>query len=138
MNADRDEFIVPAGRRGKWRAVGDRVRCSRGGQSPSRARRPLDRSASGFDGFDRFRDRVWTAEATEESTHVWTHNARIAAFFAVKRHFRDRLRTEGMEVDYRSHGREGVCCGGGCLPSGDVVGSRPWHTIICHSGERCR
>jgi deoxyribodipyrimidine photolyase-related protein len=61
----------------------------------------LDRSGSGFDGFDRSRDRVWMAEVAEESTHVWTHKARIAVFLAGMRHFRDRLRAEGAEVDYR-------------------------------------
>ncbi|MFM8434004.1 MAG: cryptochrome/photolyase family protein, partial [Planctomycetia bacterium] len=61
----------------------------------------LDRSGSGFDGFDRSRDRVWMAEVAEESTHVWTHKARIAVFLAAMRHFRDRLRAEGIEVDYR-------------------------------------
>jgi deoxyribodipyrimidine photolyase-related protein len=61
----------------------------------------LDRSGSGFDGFDRSRDRVWMAEVAEESTHVWTHKARIAVFLAGMRHFRDRLQAEGIEVDYR-------------------------------------
>ena len=61
----------------------------------------LDRSGSGFEGFDRSRDRVWMAEVAEESTHVWTHKARIAVFLAAMRHFRDRLRAEGIEVDYR-------------------------------------
>jgi len=61
----------------------------------------LDRASAAFDGFDRDHDRVWMAEVAEESTHVWTHQARIAVFLAGMRHFRDRLQAEGLAVDYR-------------------------------------
>ena len=37
----------------------------------------LDRSSAAFDGFDAARDTVWMAEVAEESTHVWSHKARI-------------------------------------------------------------
>jgi deoxyribodipyrimidine photolyase-related protein len=60
----------------------------------------LDRGGAAFDGFDRGRDRVWMAEVAEESTHVWTHKARIAVFLAAMRHFRDRLVEDGVSVDY--------------------------------------
>lgn len=60
----------------------------------------LDRGGAAFDGFDPRRDRVWMAEVAEESTHVWTHKARIAVFLAAMRHFRDELRSDGIEVDY--------------------------------------
>jgi deoxyribodipyrimidine photolyase-related protein len=60
----------------------------------------LDRGGAAFDGFDKGRDRVWMAEVAEESTHVWTHKARIAVFLAAMRHFRDTLAGEGIAVDY--------------------------------------
>ncbi|MFM9024629.1 MAG: cryptochrome/photolyase family protein [Planctomycetaceae bacterium] len=60
----------------------------------------LDRGSAAFDGFERTRDRVWLAEVAEESTHVWTHKARIAVFLAAMRHFRDALRDERIDVDY--------------------------------------
>jgi deoxyribodipyrimidine photolyase-related protein len=60
----------------------------------------LDRKAAAFDGFDPAADRVWMAEVAEESTHVWSHKARIAVFLAAMRHFRDDLRREGIDVDY--------------------------------------
>ena len=60
----------------------------------------LDRQSSGFDGFDPRQDAVWMAEVAEESTHVWTHKARIAVFLSAMRHFRDRLGREKFEVDY--------------------------------------
>jgi deoxyribodipyrimidine photolyase-related protein len=60
----------------------------------------LDRGGAAFDGFERDRDTVWMAEVAEESTHVWTHKARIAVFLAAMRHFRDALRADRIEVDY--------------------------------------
>jgi deoxyribodipyrimidine photolyase-related protein len=60
----------------------------------------LDRGGAAFDVFDRHRDRVWMAEVAEESTHVWTHKARIAVFLSGMRHFRDRLRADAIDVDY--------------------------------------
>ena len=62
----------------------------------------LDRGGAAFDGFDRGRDRVWMAEVAEESTHVWTHKARIAVFLGAMRHFRDALAREGIEVEYHA------------------------------------
>ena len=67
----------------------------------------LDRSSDLFRGFDPGRDRVWMAEVAEESTHVWTHKARITVFLAAMRHFRDRLRAEGIPVDYTELGPDG-------------------------------
>ena len=60
----------------------------------------LDRRSAAFDGFDAARDRVWMAEVAEESTHVWTHKARIAVFLSAMRHFRDGLLRERIEIDY--------------------------------------
>jgi deoxyribodipyrimidine photolyase-related protein len=60
----------------------------------------LDRGSAAFDGFDRARDMVWMAEVAEESTHVWTHKARIAVFLAGMRHFRAALVREKIAVDY--------------------------------------
>jgi deoxyribodipyrimidine photolyase-related protein len=61
----------------------------------------LDKRSAAFDGFDPKRDAVWMAEVTGESTHVWSHKARIAMFLAAMRHFRDALRHRGFTVHYR-------------------------------------
>ena len=61
----------------------------------------LDRNSAAFDGFDPGADSVWMAEVAEESTHVWTHKARITMFLAAMRHFRQQLATEGIPVDYQ-------------------------------------
>ncbi len=60
----------------------------------------LDPASSAFDGFDPKLDRVWMAEAAEESTRVWTHKARTVLFLTAMRHFREALRGRGWQVDY--------------------------------------
>jgi deoxyribodipyrimidine photolyase-related protein len=60
----------------------------------------LNRDASAFDDFDDARDRVWMAEAGDESSHVWSHKQRIVLFLSAMRHFRDGLRKAGVAVDY--------------------------------------
>ena len=62
----------------------------------------LDAKSAAFDGFDPKLDAVWMAEVAEESTHVWSHQARIALFLAAMRHFRDGLRERGFIVHYRA------------------------------------
>jgi len=61
----------------------------------------LNPDSAAFDGFDPAQDAVWMAEVAEESTHVWSHQARIVLFLAAMRHFRDDLRTRGVTVHYR-------------------------------------
>lgn len=61
----------------------------------------LDASSAAFDGFDTKKDAVWIAEVSEESTHVWSHKARIAIFLAAMRHFREELKQRGWKVHYR-------------------------------------
>ena len=61
----------------------------------------LDRRSVLFDSFDPDLDAVWMAEVAEESTHVWSHKARIAVFLAGMRLFRDELVAKGWRVDYR-------------------------------------
>lgn len=61
----------------------------------------LDRLSSAFDGLDPKQDVVWMAEVREESLKVPVSLPRIAIFLAAMRHFRESLRGEGIEVDYR-------------------------------------
>jgi len=60
----------------------------------------LDLDSAAFDGFDSQLDRVFMAEVSAESEHVWSHKARIALFLAAMRHFRDELRGRGDRVEY--------------------------------------
>ena len=61
----------------------------------------LDDDSAAFQGFDPKQDVIWMAEVAAESTHVWTHKARIVTFLAAMRHFRERLRKRGWTVEYR-------------------------------------
>ncbi len=61
----------------------------------------LNDDSAAFDGFDRNKDAVWMVEAAEESTHVWSHKARIALFLSAMRHFEQRLTQKGHCVFYR-------------------------------------
>lgn len=61
----------------------------------------LNSDSAVFDDFDRERDVVWMAEVSEESTHVWTHKARIAIFLSAMRHFAKALEKKNIHVAYR-------------------------------------
>jgi deoxyribodipyrimidine photolyase-related protein len=61
----------------------------------------LNRDSLLFDGFDKDCDLVWMAELDHESRHVPSHKTRIALFLSAMRHFRDELREEGFDVEYR-------------------------------------
>ena len=64
----------------------------------------LDRESPVLAGLDRVRDAVLMVEAPEEATHVRSHKARIALFFAAMRHFASDLRRDGVALSYLSIG----------------------------------
>lgn len=66
----------------------------------------LDRQSAVFEEFDPRTDLIFMAEVAEESLKVPVSLPRIVIFLAAMRHFRDALRSDGFEVDYRelSHG----------------------------------
>ena len=67
----------------------------------------LDAKSSAFDDFDQSQDLVWMAEVSDESTHVWTHKARIVLFLSAMRHFRAALEKRGLSVYYRELNNRG-------------------------------
>jgi len=64
----------------------------------------LDRQSAALEDFDPTCDAIWMAEVKGESTHVWSHKARIALFLAAMRHFRDEMLAIGRTVLYRELG----------------------------------
>jgi len=62
----------------------------------------LDFSSPAFSVASQDLDVVWMAEVARESTHVWSHKARILMFLAAMRHFASRLRESGWRVHYRT------------------------------------
>jgi deoxyribodipyrimidine photolyase-related protein len=53
-----------------------------------------------FSDFNAATDVVWMAEVKEESTHVWTHKARIVMFLSSMRHFKEELKNKGYPFSY--------------------------------------
>lgn len=60
----------------------------------------LSLSSPALVGLDPQHDRVLMIESAGEASHVWSHKARIALFLSAMRHFRDALRSRGMQVVY--------------------------------------
>lgn len=60
----------------------------------------LDRHSAALDGFDPVQDRIWMAEVPAESSHVWSHQARIALFLSAMRHFAAEIEQRGWPLDY--------------------------------------
>ncbi|QDT68431.1 Deoxyribodipyrimidine photo-lyase-related protein [Planctomycetes bacterium MalM25] len=93
----------------------------------------LDRESALWDDFDPDRDVVWMAEASEESTHVWSHKVRIAFFLAAMRHFRDALAERGYRVDYCELGEEATTLSDALRDAIDRL--RPERLAVVHPGE---
>ena len=60
----------------------------------------LNRDASAWDGFDPAQDHAFMCEATEEATHVWCSQQRLALFLSAMRHFAQALRDDGVPLSY--------------------------------------
>ncbi|MCZ8377101.1 MAG: cryptochrome/photolyase family protein [Beijerinckiaceae bacterium] len=60
----------------------------------------LSRSISALEGFDPARDRILMAEVASEATYVRHHKQKLVMVFAAMRHFAERLRAEGLTVEY--------------------------------------
>ncbi len=58
----------------------------------------LDMASPALRDFDPRQDRVWMAEAGDESRHVWSHRARIVLFLSAMRHFSAELQARGIPV----------------------------------------
>ena len=67
----------------------------------------LDENSAAFADFDLSQDRVFMAEVSEESTHVWSTKPRTAFFFAAMRHFSALLQSRKITVDYQRIGSHG-------------------------------
>lgn len=67
----------------------------------------LDHDSPALKEIDPAKDIVWMAEASEESTHVWSHKQRIVLFLSAMRHFREWLEKKGYRVDYTECDKRG-------------------------------
>jgi deoxyribodipyrimidine photolyase-related protein len=98
----------------------------------------LDPDSAALDGLDPARDAVWMAEVDEETTHVWAHRLRVAAFLSAMRHHREWLREQGWTVRYtemppsRAHDRGASF---GEVLARDVEALRPARLRVVHPGD---
>ncbi len=53
-----------------------------------------------LEGFDPIQDRILMVEAAAESTHVWSHRARIVLFLSAMRHYAQTLSAKGYPLIY--------------------------------------
>jgi len=94
----------------------------------------LDRNSAALAGFDPARDRLWMAEVAEESTHVPSHQARIALFLAAMRHFATDMATRGWPVDYLALGHHDFPTLSAALAHG-LAQLKPRRVVWVRSGE---
>lgn len=93
----------------------------------------LDRQSPLFAGADPCQDRLWMAEVREESTHVWSHQARIAVFLSAMRHFRDELRGGGWTVYYREIDTQPATLPGGLRQA--ILKLKPQRVRVVEPGD---
>lgn len=95
----------------------------------------LDLQAEWLETVDPKQDLVWMAEASEESTHVWSHQARIALFLSAMRHYREELKRRGLPLQYRSLGESPQDESLSILLWGDLVRLKPKQVRIVEPGD---
>ncbi len=95
----------------------------------------LDAESSAFDDFDPAHDAVWMAEVSEESTHVWSSQQRIALFLSAMRHFAQRLRTLGRPLHYTSLDAAGNRGSLAAQLSADIERLRPQRLVVTAPGD---
>ena len=84
--------------------------------------------------FDATQDQILMVEANEESTHVWSHKARIVLFLSAMRHFEKILNNQGISPIYLKLGEHD-------FPSLSaawrhyVNALKPSKIIVCEPGE---
>ncbi len=94
----------------------------------------LDPDHPGLRDYDAGRDRVWMAEVPEESTHVWSHKARIVLFLSAMRHFRDALAARGLTVIYRALDAHPHASLGSALDA-DLAALAPARVAVAQPGD---
>ena len=94
----------------------------------------LNFDSAAFDGFDPELDRVWMAEVAEESTHVWSHKARIALFLTAMRHFAADQRARGRRVEYLNLDAHGFASLADALRA-SLAELRPQALVMVRAGD---
>lgn len=87
-------------------------------------------------GIDREQDCIVMIEAAGESTHVWSHQARITLFLSAMRHFAEVLRAQKLPLHYVAlQPAAGAAPGLGAQLRTVIDEWRPARIVICEPGE---
>jgi deoxyribodipyrimidine photolyase-related protein len=87
-------------------------------------------------GIDPAQDCVVMIEAAGESTHVWSHQARITLFLSAMRHFAEQLRAQKLPLHYVAlQPSAGAKPGLGAQLRAVIDERRPNRVVICEPGE---
>ena len=94
----------------------------------------LDPENPALAGIDRKRDGIVMIEAAGESTHVWSHQARIALFLSAMRHYAESLRQRDLPLQYLAleDNKESSLV---ALLREVIAQNRPQKLIVCEPGE---
>ncbi len=84
--------------------------------------------------FDPSLDRILMVEASAESTHVWSHKARIALFLSAMRHFAEELSARAWPLDYLKLGEHEFPTLQAAWES-HITQYQPQKVVICEPGE---
>ncbi|MBC7698163.1 MAG: cryptochrome/photolyase family protein [Bacteroidia bacterium] len=87
-----------------------------------------------LEGFDSAQDCILMVEASGESTHVWSHKARIVLFLSAMRHYVQAMNEQGLSITYLKLGEHDFAS----LKSAwqhYIVQLKPKKIIVCEPGE---
>lgn len=84
--------------------------------------------------FDASQDQILMVEAGEESTHVWSHKARIVLFLSAMRHFEKDLHNQGIAPIYLKLGEHNFVSLNSAWKH-YIHALKPSKIIICEPGE---
>lgn len=89
---------------------------------------------SALEGFDSAQDCILMVEASGESTHVWSHKARIVLFLSAMRHYAQAMNEQGLPITYLKLGEHDFAS----LKSAwqhYIEQLKPQKIIVCEPGE---
>jgi deoxyribodipyrimidine photolyase-related protein len=94
----------------------------------------LDQQSAALTDFDTKHDVVLMAEVADESTHVWSSQARIAFFLSAMRHFARALAADGIRVEYAHVGKHAFHSMADAL-SDAIQRLQPTKVVLIEPGE---
>ena len=85
--------------------------------------------------FDSATDLFWMAEASEESTHVFSNKHRIVYFLSSMRHFRNHLRSMNLPIRYHELNNPETCVSLSDVLRKDILDLNPLQVSLIKPGD---